>query len=143
MMLREILRVKGSDVFWTLPSAKISELVRLLIEHNCGSLVVLADGDRRRMVGIVTERDVLRVCAEGKPLDQTRVEMVMTSPVVTGHVDDSIAQTMGVMTDKRIRHLPLVEKNELVGIVSIGDVVKAHRDQLTAENLHLKTYIQS
>ena len=143
MMLREILRVKGSDVFWTLPSASISDLVRLLVEHNCGSLVVLADGDRRRMVGIVTERDVLRACAAGKPLEQTRVEAVMTSPVVTGHVDDSIEQTMGVMTDKRIRHLPLVEKDELVGIISIGDVVKAHRDHLTAENLHLKTYIRS
>jgi CBS domain-containing protein len=143
MLLRDILRVKGSDVFWTLPTARLSEMVRVLVEHNCGSLVVLADGESRKLVGIITERDILRVTAAGKPLDQTLVQEAMTREVITGHIDDSVDQAMDLMTERRIRHLPLVEAEELVGIISIGDVVKAHRDLLTAENHHLKSYIQS
>lgn len=142
MLLRDILRVKGSNVFWTLPTARLNEMVRVLVEHNCGSLVVLAHGESRELIGIITERDILRVTAEGKPLDQTSVEEAMTREVITGHVDDSVDQTMDLMTERRIRHLPLVEEGQLVGLISIGDVVKAHRDLLTAENHHLKSYIQ-
>ena len=142
MSLRDILRVKGVDVFWTLPSAPLNEMVRVLVEHNCGSLVVLADAESRQLIGIITERDILRITAEGKPLNQTLVEEAMTCEVITGHVDDSVDQTMDLMTERRIRHLPLMEQERLAGIISIGDVVKAHRDQLTAENHHLKSYIQ-
>ena len=142
MLLRDILRVKGSDVFWTLPTVRLNEMVRVLVEHNCGSLVVLADGESRKLVGIITERDILRVTAAGKPLDQTLVQEAMTREVITGQIDDSVDQAMDLMTERRIRHLPLVEAEQLVGIISIGDVVKAHRDLLTAENHHLKSYIQ-
>jgi CBS domain-containing protein len=65
----------------------------------------------------------------------------MTTQVITGRADDSVADTMGLMTDNRIRHLPLVENNELIGLISIGDVVKAQHNHLTAENHYLKNYI--
>lgn len=143
MLLNDILRIKGTDIHSTVPSATLSEVVQLLVKHNCGSLVVLSDDEPRTMVGIITERDILRVCASGKPIDQVHVQHVMTTRVITGRVDDSVEGTMGLMTDKRIRHLPLINEDELIGIISIGDVVKAQHDHLTAENHHLKTYIQS
>ncbi|MFV2069349.1 MAG: CBS domain-containing protein [Pirellulales bacterium] len=143
MTLHDVLQTKGWEVFTTSPDTKLSEVVRLLVAHNCGSLVVLEDEDPQRMVGIVTERDILRACAASRPLDETPVEQVMTREVLTGHVDKSLAETMGLMTERRIRHLPLVEGKRLIGIISIGDVVKAQHDRLTAENHHLKNYIQS
>jgi len=144
MTLHDVLRTKGSEVFTTSPDTKLSEIVRLLIAHNCGSLIVLEDEDPQCIVGIVTERDILRSCAEGRSLDETPVAHIMTREVITGHVNESVADTMGVMTDRRIRHLPLVDDQGLmIGLISIGDVVKAQHDRLTAENHHLKNYIQS
>ena len=141
MTLQDILRVKGTEVYSTVPTATLAQVVQLLVEHNCGSLVVLAEESSRRMVGIITERDILRVCATGKSLDQLRVDTVMTTDVITGRMDDSVADIMGLMTENRIRHLPLLEKGELMGIISIGDVVKAQHNQLSAENHYLKNYI--
>ena len=143
MTLHDILQTKGSEVFTTSPDTMLSEVVQLLVAHNCGSLIVLEDDDPQRMVGIVTERDILRACAVRRPLNETPVEKGMTREVLTGHVDKPLAETMGLMTDRRIRHLPLVEGQRLIGIISIGDVVKAQHDRLTAENHHLKNYIQS
>lgn len=143
MTLHDVLRNKGSEVFTTAPDTKLSEVVRLLVAHNCGSLVVLEEDDPQRMVGIVTERDILRACADGRPLEETPVSEVMTREVITGHVEKPLSDTMGLMTECRIRHLPLVDGDRLIGLISIGDVVKAQHDRLTAENHYLKNYIQS
>jgi CBS domain-containing protein len=143
MMISDILRTKGTDVFWTRPDATLDEVTRLLVRHNCGSLVVLSEATSKRMLGIITERDILRACAAGKKLDQVKVSDVMTTNVVTGIAGDTVQHGMGLMTEKRIRHLPVIENDELAGIISIGDLVKAQHDELSAENHYLKAYIQS
>jgi CBS domain-containing protein len=95
------------------------------------------------MVGIITERDILRCCAARRmPLDACRVEDTMTGDVVTGKPGDSVEDTMGLMTEKRIRHLPILEDGRLCGLISIGDVVKAQHRIMAIENQYLKTYIQ-
>ena len=141
MTLRSILQSKGHEVYTTTPETKLSEVVKKLVHYQCGSLLV-CDGDR--LVGIITERDLLRVSAtDGQDLESTPVSEVMTGKLVTGTPDDSISQTMGLLTEQRIRHLPLLEDDKLVGLISIGDVVKAQYAELTIENHYLKSYILS
>lgn len=142
MILQDILRVKGTDVYSISPDASLADVVQLLVAHNCGSLVVTASEDSTKIAGIITERDILRACASGKPLSETTVRSVMTENVITGSLDDPVSDIMGTMTDHRIRHLPVIQDGRLVGIISIGDVVKAQHDHVTAENHYLKNYIQ-
>lgn len=143
MTLHDILRVKGAEVYKTVPGATLESAVRDLVDYNCGSLVVCEDGDDGRMVGIITERDIMRATASpDTPLHETKVADVMTRNLATGQPDNSIAETMGLMTNRRIRHLPIVEAGKLVGMISIGDVVKAQYMELSAENHYLKNYIQ-
>ena len=141
MTLRSILQSKGLEVYTTTPETKLSEVAKKLVHHQCGSLLV-CDGDR--LAGIITERDLLRVSAtDGQDLESTPVSEVMTGNLVTGTPNDSISQTMGLLTEQRIRHLPILEDDKLVGIISIGDVVKAQYAELTIENHYLKSYILS
>ena len=141
MTLRSILQSKGHEVYTTTPETKLSEVAKKLVHHQCGSLLV-CDGDR--LAGIITERDLLRVSAtDGQDLESTPVSEVMTGKLVTGTPDDSISQTMGLLTEQRIRHLPILEDDKLVGLISIGDVVKAQYAELTIENHYLKSYILS
>ncbi len=143
MTLQAILRTKGDEVFTTVPGVTLIRVAELLVEHNCGSLVVVEVEGSKKMVGIITERDILRACAAGKQLDQVKVDAVMSKRVITGRVGDSVAKIMGLLTENRVRHLPVIEDNSLVGMISIGDVIKAQHDQLSAENHYLKTYIRS
>ncbi|HEX3727247.1 MAG TPA: CBS domain-containing protein [Pirellulales bacterium] len=141
MTLQDILRVKGSAVHSIDPDATIDDVIRTLVARNCGSLVVC---EEHSLVGIITERDILKVCAEhGGQFKQIRVRDVMTHEPETASPQDSVEDTMGLMTDRRIRHLPIIEDGRLVGLISIGDVVKAQHDSLSLENHYLKTYIQS
>ena len=141
MKLSEILRTKGHNVLTIGPRATLAEVVTTMVEHNCGSLVV-CDGDA--LVGIITERDILRVCAaETRSLREIIVEERMTRDVITGLASDPISSVMGLMTERRIRHLPVLEDGKLAGLVSIGDVVKAEHSTLSVENQYLKHYIQS
>jgi CBS domain-containing protein len=142
MILQDILHKKGTTVHTIRPQATLDELVRTLVERNCGSLVVTQSDSSAPMLGIITERDVLRACAEhpGR-FGQVSVADVMSIDVTIGSPSDSVEDTMGVMTEQRIRHMPVIERGRLVGIVSIGDIVKAHHDNLTMENHYLKTYI--
>ena len=143
MKLADILAHKGYKVHSIRPSATLAEVVQVLVRHNIGSLMVCEEEDCKRMLGIITERDILRACAARRgPLDATRVSEVMTTNVVTGSPSDSVEDTMGLMTEHRIRHLPVIECDDLVGIVSIGDIVKAQHDALTMENHYLKSYLQ-
>jgi CBS domain-containing protein len=140
MQLRDILLHKGRRVFGCSPSDSLQQAVEYLIEHNIGSLVVLEHG---RMVGIITERDILRACdAGGGAVTGQTVRQRMTAEPVVGTPEDDIAEVMGVMTRRRIRHLPVIDADELVGIVSIGDIVKAQHAELSQENHYLKCYIQ-
>lgn len=145
MQLRDILHRKGNLVHTIEPDASLADVVRRLVDANCGSLVVAKTSDPTRVLGIITERDILRACAAGcVPLENHRVAERMTANLVTVTLDQSVEDTMGLMTSRRVRHLPVVDDDDrLVGIVSIGDVVKAQHDALTMENHYLKSYLQS
>jgi len=140
MKLRDILREKGTEVYTIGPDATLADVVRELVSHNCGSLVVCNEGE---VAGIITERDILRACADGLPLGDKKVVDVMTTRVFTGKSGDSVEDTMGLLTRHRIRHLPILDDGQLAGLISIGDVVKAEHEHLAVENEYLKSYIQS
>ena len=141
MLLSEILGSKGRMVHTCSPDDTLADVVELMVGHNIGSLVVLAGGE---MVGIITERDILRASAVTRgPLEFVRVHERMTRCPVVASPDEDVGNTMGVMTERRIRHLPVVENGRLVGIISIGDIVKAQHAELSRENHYLKSYIQS
>jgi CBS domain-containing protein len=143
MNLQDILRQKGSTVYSIRPDATLDDVVQTLVRYNVGSLVV-RDGDSSSpMLGIITERDILKACAAIRSsLGQMHVRDAMTEHVATGTPSDSVEDTMGTMTNRRIRHLPVLDEDgRLVGLVSIGDIVKAQHDHLTLENHYLKTYI--
>jgi len=141
MKLRDILRVKGSDVFSTSPTTKLPAVIDKLVQCNCGSLVVKEDD---RTIGIITERDILRACSERhNSLAEVQVREYMSAELLTGKPDDAVENVMGVMTKNRVRHMPVMEQGKLIGIISIGDVVKAQHDLLSVENHYLKNYIQS
>jgi signal-transduction protein with cAMP-binding, CBS, and nucleotidyltransferase domain len=143
MNLRDILRAKGHVVHTIGSSATLDDVVQKLVHNNCGSLVVRDVEPAGPMLGIITERDILRVCATHKaPLAALKVADVMTAEMTVGSPNDSVEDTMGLMTQRRIRHLPVVEHGQLLGLVSIGDVVKTQHDRLTMENHYLKNYIQ-
>lgn len=142
MTLREILRVKGSQVHSIHPDATLSDVVTKLVRHNIGSLVVCEDEHCRQMIGIVTERDILRAIAhKSAPLSELRVRDSMTTKLVTAALNDSVEEVMGTLSEHRIRHLPIVEQGELVGLISIGDIVKAQYDELSVENHYMRSYI--
>lgn len=140
MKIRDILASKGTDVVTTTPDRTVLEAMRVLVENNIGSVVVTEGGEVK---GILTERDVLRLGAKGPAdLESLRVGEAMTTELVVGVPGDDIQHVMRIMTDRRIRHLPILEEGELRGIVSIGDVVKASARTVEAENRHLREYIQ-
>ncbi len=146
MKLQDILLSKGSTVYTIEPDATLDEAARTLVKHRVGSLLVcrrdLSEGEQ--LVGIVTERDLLYCSAERQCLlSEVRVSEVMTVELVTGTPEQPVEEVMGVMTAKRIRHLPVLSSGRLVGMVSIGDVVKAQHHQLALENRFMKDYIQS
>jgi CBS domain-containing protein len=145
MLLDDILKAKGGTVFAIHPGATLKDVVDRLVEHHIGSLVICEAGSiERGVLGIVTERDILRACASGhKPLDATRADEAMSTDLVTGTPDSTVEDTMGLMTERRIRHLPVLCEGKLVGMVSIGDVVKAQHDHLAMENHFMKDYIRS
>lgn len=146
MTLKEILGQKGSHVYTIDPDATLQDVVEELVQHNIGALVVCRrdpEQGQENILGIITERDILRRCAfSDRPLKDVRVEEVMSRNLITARPDHTIEQAMQIMTNNRIRHLPVVVDGRLVGIISIGDAVKAELEQLAIENRFMKDYIQ-
>ncbi|MGY2030980.1 CBS domain-containing protein [Nocardia gipuzkoensis] len=141
MRISEILRRKGSDVATVAPDTTVRTLLATLAERNIGAVVVSPDGDT--IAGIVSERDVVRsLHARGADLLDTPVSAIMTVEVRTCALDDRVDGLRRIMTDHRIRHLPVVHEGRLVGIVSIGDVVKSAISELATERQHLVEYLQ-
>jgi CBS domain-containing protein len=141
MRISEILRRKGSDVATVAPDTTVRTLLATLAERNIGAVVVSPDGDT--IAGIVSERDVVRsLHARGAELLDTPVSAIMTSAVRTCAPDDRVDGLRRTMTDHRVRHLPVVHEGRLVGIVSIGDVVKSAISELATEREHLVEYLQ-
>ncbi len=140
MKILDILREKGTDVLTIGPERTVHHAMRTLVEHNIGSLVVRGQGGE--IVGIITERDILRECAKGPGRLQERVVRdAMTSDLIIGVPGDNLDYVMGIMTKNRIRHLPIMDDENLRGIISIGDVVNALRREIEFENRMLKDYI--
>ena len=137
--LSEILDEKGREVLEIDAEATVFDAVRTMVEHNVGSLLVTEGGE---VVGIVTERDYLRrVTLEGRTDRETRVGDIMSGPLVIVTPETSIDECMALMTDRRIRHLPVVEEGDVVGLVSIGDLVKFKSKQQSFEIQYLTDYI--
>jgi CBS domain-containing protein len=142
MRISGLLRDKGEFVATIPPGTTVREVLAGLAEHGVGALVVTADG--QRIDGIVSERDIVRALHHrGTPILDEEVTAVMTADVATCSPDAEVDSLMGIMTERRIRHVPVVVDGRLAGIVSIGDVVKHRVHELEHENSALVEYIQT
>jgi signal-transduction protein with cAMP-binding, CBS, and nucleotidyltransferase domain len=133
--VKDILSEKGLKVWTISPDAKVLDALNLMAEKGLGALVVFLQDD---IVGIVSERDYARkVILKGRHSHDTKIRDIMTAPVYGVHLETTADECMALMTDKHIRHLPVSKDGKLVGVISIGDVVKAIIDQqkVTIENL--------
>jgi CBS domain-containing protein len=142
MDVQDILARKKSNAVRTINSEQtIEEAVAQLVEHNIGSLIVM---ENARPAGIVTERDILKCCANGMGESARRkVADIMTRDLIVGEAGDSVDYVMGIMTRNRIRHLPIFdERRRMLGMVSIGDVVESQLRETAYENRHLRQYIE-
>lgn len=140
MNVRSILKSKGNDVIFVDASETVSAAARLLTNRRIGALVVGDDGGD--VSGMLSERDIVAgISKQGAEVLTQSVKDLMTSNVVFCHPEDSISDVMGKMTDRRIRHLPVVDGNRLLGVISIGDVVKQRIAESENEAEALREYI--
>ena len=140
MRISDILRVKGDRVITVTPAADVTQLLALLAEHKIGAVVVSSDG--RRVEGIVSERDVVRaLAARGEAVLREPVTAIHTAQVHSVSRDAQVSDVERLMTERRVRHVPVVEDGTLHGVVSIGDVVKSRIDELESERSSLAGYI--
>ncbi len=139
MKISDILRYKGTDVITTTPAQSVAEVAAILAEHRIGALVVV---EGETVSGIVSERDIVRGLAErGAGILECAVREVMTSPVVTCTSADTVDSVAEQMTERRSRHMPVVDGEQLSGVVSIGDVVSSRMRQLEHDRGALEHYI--
>jgi CBS domain-containing protein len=142
MIVKTILSAKGNDVISIEPTATLETAVRTLAEHRIGALLVL--GTDRRVIGILSERDIVRVLAEkGAGVLSQPLSQVMTRKVVTCNSSETIGVIMERMTAGKFRHVPVVEQEQVIGVVSIGDVVKYRLQEMEHESAALRDYIQT
>ena len=136
-----LLALKGKDVWSIGPDSPVLDAIRLMAEHHIGALPVVRG---RELIGIVSERDYARkVILMGRSSADTPVHAIMTSPVTTISPDEAVHNCVELMTEKRIRHLPVVDRSGLVGIISIGDLVKAVIEEQQQTIDQLERYIAS
>jgi CBS domain-containing protein len=134
-----ILAHKGSAVWSIAPNATVFDAIQLMADKNVGALPVVENGG---LVGIISERDYTRkVILKGKSSKDTPVRDIMTRELVVAHPGDSVTQCMHIMTDKRVRHLPLLEGTKMIGLISIGDLVRRIISAQTATIDNLEKYI--
>lgn len=140
MKVMRLLATKTGRVITIGPKQPIRDAVALLSQHNIGALVVMEEG-KDVPVGIISERDVIRRGAENEDVFSELVEDIMTREVITGLPQDDLFSVMHTMTEKRFRHLPVLDQGKLIGIISIGDVLKAQRDAYRGEIDTLETQL--
>ena len=140
MQISTILATKGSTVFTAKPHQTVRDVVKLMVDKRIGAVVII--DETGRPVGIVSERDVVRELAKNEQVLNEPVSQVMTSDVIIARPGDDVKAVSKTMTVKRFRHLPVMEHHELVGIVSIGDVVKAQLDEYEGEIETLQTRVE-
>jgi CBS domain-containing protein len=137
--VKQMLEEKGRNVWTIAPDAKVFDALKLMAEKEVGALIVLEKG---AVAGILSERDYARkIALMGRLSQDTFVREIMTLHVYGVHPSSSSEECMALMTDKRIRHLPVIEKDKLVGVISIGDVVKSIISQQKVTIQHLENYI--
>jgi len=140
MLVNDILRGKGSTIETTTSQTSLMDAINQLNEHNIGSLLVM---DNDQVVGIITERDVLHAVDDDvEKLHRLTVDDVMTKDLITCGPDANLDKIMVLMTEKRIRHLPVLDDGKLLGLISIGDVVKGRLREIETEAQDLKDYIR-
>ena len=140
MKINEVIRGKSSrDVITITPEASVRELLALLAEHNIGAVIVSEDGSA--VGGIVSERDVVRKLNGDDSVLDAPVSQIMTAVVQTCEPGHDVDELMAQMTEHRIRHVPVIDHGNLIGVVSIGDVVKSRITQLTFERDQLDSYV--
>jgi CBS domain-containing protein len=141
MTIAAVIGSKGSNVETIGADAVVFEAVRVLGEKRIGALPVVEHG---RIAGIISERDVIYCLRDhGAEALDWRVRRMMSSPAITGDIDTDVLAALALMTQRRIRHLPIVEGGQILGIVSIGDLVKYRMERIEAEADAMRTYIQS
>ncbi|MGO4262547.1 CBS domain-containing protein [Lysobacter sp. TAB13] len=139
--VRQLLEAKTAEVFAIGPDAPVIDAIRLMAEKRIGAVLVM---EGARLAGILSERDYARkIVLQGRSSADTPVRDIMTAQVVSVSLNDSAERCMQIVTDKRIRHLPVVEGGEVVGVVSIGDLVKAVIEDQRVELDQLQRYIAS
>jgi CBS domain-containing protein len=131
MKVKTILATKGTTVVTTRPDQLIREAIELLSLHNIGTLVVVDSNNR--LIGIISERDIVREAAHNESFLTRSIGEVMTQAVLTGTPQDDVRSVLQTMTNKRFRHLPIIDRGNLIGIVSIGDLVKAQLEEYEGE----------
>ena len=137
----DLLHIKGRDVWSLNPDATVYEAIEQMAQKECGALLVMEDG---QLVGIVSERDYARkVILKGKASKETLVREIMSSPVICATPNLTVDQTMSLMTEKRVRHLPVVVDGKVLGVISIGDVVRGIIDDKEFDIQQLTRYIIS
>jgi CBS domain-containing protein len=141
MTVRAILDSKGHDVLSVDPDVKLSAAIKILAERKIGAVLVMNDG---RVEGILSERDIVRVLGErGARVLEEPVSAVMTRKVVSCRQSDTVASIMEMMTLGKFRHLPVVEDGKVVGLISIGDIVKRRVNEFESEQEALRDYIKT
>ena len=139
MKVKDILRVKGNAIVSVSPDTIIFDALSLMSKYNVGAVLVV---DNENLVGVFTERDYARkIILKGRTSLDTSVSEIMSDELITVHPEESIAECMVLMSDKRVRHLPVVQDGHVVGIISIGDVVKFIIEEQEVVIEHFKMYI--
>lgn len=138
--VKDLLKSKGSQVISIHQSESVHEAIKKLVDHNIGGILVVDENNK--LVGIFTERDILKESARrSDQIKTTTVESVMTTDLIIGLPEDDVEYLMGIMTTNKIRHIPIMDGEEIKGMISIGDLVKAVLTHVNNENRYLKDYI--
>ena len=139
--VKHLLQGKGATIFSVAPDAPVLEAIKQMAEHRVGALLVMSG---TKLVGVVSERDYARkVILQGKSSSQTAVSAIMSGSPITVGPDTDVFECMRLCTDSRIRHLPVMDDGAVVGVISIGDLVKAVIDAQAEQIEHLERYITS
>ena len=140
MKVRDILKDKGTEVATIGVERNLCDAIRVLVEKNIGSLIVM--DEKGAIAGIITERDVLRQCNQClESFRDIKIRDVMTKNLIVASPDDDLDYVENIMTQNRIRHLPIISNQRIAGILSIGDLVNVLRGECKVENRYLKDYI--